>query len=90
MRVHYESIYNIGSGYVGTVTSAGLAELGDEVIFVDFDSDKVASGTGENRRSSNPGWMNTLLITGDSTVHKRFISMQKIVILPKHTPCYGV
>ena len=31
----------IGSGYVGTVTGAGLAELGNDVTFVDFDSDKV-------------------------------------------------
>ena len=33
----------LGSGYVGTVTGAGLAELGNEVLFVDFDSDKVAT-----------------------------------------------
>ncbi|MGC9443936.1 MAG: hypothetical protein ACP5E9_03250 [Candidatus Methanospirareceae archaeon] len=28
----------IGSGYVGTVTGAGLADLGNEVFFMDFDS----------------------------------------------------
>jgi UDPglucose 6-dehydrogenase len=33
----------IGSGYVGTVTGAGLAELGNEVIFVDFDQERVAT-----------------------------------------------
>jgi UDPglucose 6-dehydrogenase len=33
----------IGSGYVGTITGAGLAELGNEVIFVDFDQERVAA-----------------------------------------------
>ncbi|WP_428769654.1 2-dehydropantoate 2-reductase N-terminal domain-containing protein [Vibrio sp.] len=33
----------IGSGYVGTVTGAGLAELGNEVTFVDFDHERVAA-----------------------------------------------
>jgi UDPglucose 6-dehydrogenase len=36
----------IGSGYVGTVTGAGLAELGNEVIFVDFDPERVAALNG--------------------------------------------
>ena len=31
----------IGSGYVGTVTGAGLADLGNDVIFVDLDPDRV-------------------------------------------------
>ena len=31
----------IGSGYVGAVTGAGLADLGNEVIFVDLDPDRV-------------------------------------------------
>ena len=31
----------IGSGYAGTVTGAGLAELGTEVFFVDFDHERV-------------------------------------------------
>jgi UDPglucose 6-dehydrogenase len=31
----------IGCGYVGTVTGAGFAELGNEVIFVDIDEEKV-------------------------------------------------
>ena len=31
----------IGCGYVGTVTGAGFAELGNEVIFVDVDAEKV-------------------------------------------------
>jgi UDPglucose 6-dehydrogenase len=36
----------IGSGYVGTVTGAGLAELGNEVIFVDFDQARVEALNG--------------------------------------------
>ncbi len=31
----------IGCGYVGTVTGTGFAELGNEVIFVDVDAEKV-------------------------------------------------
>jgi len=31
----------IGSGYVGLVTGIGLAELGNEVIFVDIDKNKI-------------------------------------------------
>jgi UDP-N-acetyl-D-mannosaminuronate dehydrogenase len=31
----------IGSGYVGTVTGVGFADLGNEVIFVDFDHERV-------------------------------------------------
>jgi UDPglucose 6-dehydrogenase len=31
----------IGCGYVGTVTGAGFAELGNEVLFVDIDEEKV-------------------------------------------------
>jgi|GEM_PF-4928525 len=41
----------LGSGYVGTVTGAGLAELGNDVIFVDFDAAKVQAGLPESRRA---------------------------------------
>ena len=33
----------IGSGYVGVVTGIGFVELGNEVIFVDVDKNKVKS-----------------------------------------------
>ena len=33
----------IGCGYVGTVTGTGLAELGNEIIFVDIDEEKVTA-----------------------------------------------
>ena len=33
----------LGSDYVGTVTGAGLADLGNEAIFVDFDSTLIRS-----------------------------------------------
>jgi hypothetical protein len=39
----------VGSGYVGTVTGVGFAELGTEVFFVDFDQARVdaLNGGGE-------------------------------------------
>jgi UDPglucose 6-dehydrogenase len=37
-----EPIAVIGTGYVGLVTAAGFAELGNEVYCVDIDADKVA------------------------------------------------
>ncbi len=37
-----EPIAVIGTGYVGLVTAAGFAELGNEVFCVDIDADKVA------------------------------------------------
>src|SRR5450432_2995078 len=38
-----EPIAVIGTGYVGLVTAAGFAELGNEVWCIDIDADKVAA-----------------------------------------------
>ncbi|MGO9885954.1 MAG: 2-dehydropantoate 2-reductase N-terminal domain-containing protein, partial [Solirubrobacteraceae bacterium] len=38
----HEPIAVIGTGYVGLVTAAGFAELGNEVWCVDVDADKIA------------------------------------------------
>jgi UDPglucose 6-dehydrogenase len=42
MSATREPIAVIGTGYVGLVTAAGFAELGNEVFCVDVDADKVA------------------------------------------------
>ena len=42
MGAEREPIAVIGTGYVGLVTAAGFAELGNDVYCVDVDADKVA------------------------------------------------
>src|SRR5438270_3389371 len=43
MSSEREPIAVIGTGYVGLVTAAGFAQLGNEVWCVDIDADKIAS-----------------------------------------------
>ena len=45
----------LGSGYVGTVTGAGLADLGNEVTFVDFDEERVEALNGAKSPIFEPG-----------------------------------
>src|SRR5690348_10378180 len=43
MSMVREPIAVIGTGYVGLVTAAGFAQLGNEVWCVDIDAEKIAS-----------------------------------------------
>ncbi|MGC9445160.1 MAG: 2-dehydropantoate 2-reductase N-terminal domain-containing protein [Candidatus Methanospirareceae archaeon] len=53
----------VGSGYVGTVTGAGLAELGNEVFFVDFDQDRVSALNAARSSIFEPGLSDLLVKT---------------------------
>ena len=45
-----------GSGYVGLVTGACLADAGNDVLCVDIDPERIERLTGATFRSTNRGW----------------------------------
>ena len=55
----------VGSGYVGTVTGVGLAELGNEVLFVDIDEAKVQALNAARSPIFEPGLDDLLVKTRD-------------------------
>jgi UDP-glucose 6-dehydrogenase len=45
----------VGTGYVGLVTGACLAEFGMNIIFIDTDSSKIAMPSSCSRNGTNSG-----------------------------------
>tara|TARA_B100001250_G_scaffold413730_1_gene448839 strand:+ start:1318 stop:2547 length:1230 start_codon:yes stop_codon:yes gene_type:complete len=55
LTLHNMKIVIIGTGYVGLVTGVGLASLGNEVTFIDLDTDKINKLNNKNLPFYEPG-----------------------------------
>ncbi len=55
LTLHNMNIVIIGTGYVGLVTGVGLADLGNNVTFIDLDEDKINKLKNKNLPFYEPG-----------------------------------
>ena len=65
MSADREPVAVIGTGYVGLVTAAGFAELGNEVWCVDVDADKIARLERGEIPIYEPGLAESIARSGD-------------------------
>jgi UDPglucose 6-dehydrogenase len=90
MNIEREPIAVIGTGYVGLVTAAGFAELGNEVWCVDIDADKIARLNRGEIPIYEPGLVESIAASGErlhfSTVLAPALEHARLLFVAVGTP----